>query len=181
MGRVPPPVVLLQLWYTDFVRKVWKAEKPARKNSSRKGGKTRYQRGWYWRRRSMQWWGSHGSFPFSFPGFKSTLPLSRNPEGKQWALILPARQGATSPPEPGRSEEREGCNFILLLLASVSLAHYGSPFCSCKMLLNSVAVYMWWISSPCGRACSGAVLGLLRYTFHVSLIYHAGWLWGLIS
>ena len=42
----------------------------------------------------------------SLPRIQELSPPSRNPKGKQWALILPAHQDASSPPGP-REEGRE--------------------------------------------------------------------------
>lgn len=101
---VSPPGVMLQLWYIDFA-KGFEGRNPARKNSSRKQGRSRYQSEWYWQRRSLQWWGSYGSFPFSSQGSRALSP-SRNLNGKQWALILCTHQEWPTRAQ-GRREERE--------------------------------------------------------------------------
>lgn len=76
VGWASSPGVLLQLWYTDLA-KGFEGRKPARKNSSRKLGRSRYQKQWFWQRRNLQWWGSYGSFTFSCQCSRALSPQQK--------------------------------------------------------------------------------------------------------
>lgn len=76
-------------------------------------------------------------FFLSLPRVQELSPPNRNLNGKQWALMLSARQEWPTGAQ-GRRGERVSCNLLLFLLASVNLTHHGSLSCCCRIHLSLV-------------------------------------------
>lgn len=103
VGWASPPEVLLQLWYPDLAEG-FEGRKPARKNRSRKQGRSEIK-GSGTDRRSL-----HDEAPMdlllSLPRVQELSPPSRHLNGKQWAWILCACQEWPSRAREGGKRER---------------------------------------------------------------------------